>query len=95
MNTYELTVILRTKDLESLQGKLKEILQKHDVTITKEDDWGNKKLAYQVEGEGEGYYSFMHIETSPEAIKNVISDFRLTSGILRYLFVKTKQKKSA
>ena len=93
MRSYELTVIVRPKESEALIAKVKDILQKHNVTIEKDESWGNKKLAYEISNETEGYYMFLHVQTTPETVKKIISDFRLDSNILRYLFV--QQKKSA
>ncbi len=95
MNKYELTVILRNSDLESLQGKVKSILEKHGCTIVNEDNWGHRKLAYEIDGVNEGFYLFMNVEMSPDSIQNIIKDFRLNRDILRYLFVKQKAVKSA
>ena len=94
--TYELTVILRISDtVESVKDKVNEIIQKHGVSVISEDSWDIKKLSYQIDNESEGYYLFMSLESPPEAIDNIIKDFRLQSDILRYLFIKVRNKKSA
>jgi len=90
MNTYELTVILRKDDVEGLSTKVKDSLQKHDVSIVKQDDWGIKRLAYEISNEREAYYMFMIVESDPAAIDKILADFRLDANILRYLFVKIK-----
>lgn len=95
MNNYEVTVILRTSDTESLKDTVKKILQKHNVEITLEDPWGVKKLAYQIDNESEGYYYFMNVESPADSIQKIINDFKLNRDILRYLFVKIQVKKSA
>jgi len=88
---YELTVILRNNEVESLKDKVKGILEKHSASITLEDPWGVKRLAYKIDGEKEGYYYFMHIDSPAEAVQKIIRDFGLNSDILRHLFVKTKK----
>ena len=95
MNRYELTVILQNQEKDQLVEKTREILQKHNVSIISEDSWGIKKLAYQIEGEKEGYYFFATVESSPDAVEKVISEFRLNTGILRNLFVKLPDAKTA
>lgn len=90
MNTYELTVILRSKDADAVEVKMKDILTKHGVTITSEEPWGTKKLAYEIDNEREGYYFFGIVQSAPEAVDKVIADFRLNPDILRHLFVKIK-----
>jgi small subunit ribosomal protein S6 len=95
MVTYELTVILTNKETESLIERVKEILKKHGANILSDNSLGVKKLAYQINGENEGYYLFMNVEIPPDSVKKIISEFRLNSNILRYLFVKIKKAATA
>ncbi len=95
MNNYELTVILRNSNPESSKEKIRETLLKHNINITGEDEWGTKKLAYEIDKEKEGFYILLNIEASPDSIKKINSDFNLNTEILRFLFVKLKTQKSA
>ena len=87
MNTYELTLIFRNRDVESLKARVAEIFQKHGVSVKSEEEWGTKRMAYEIDGEREGFYYLPEIESPPESIQKVINDFRLNSDILRFLFV--------
>lgn len=96
MNTYELTVILRVgESLESNKEKVKGIIQKYGVTITSENHWGLKRLAYLIDGEKDGFYMFMELEAPADSVQKIISEFRINSDILRHLFVRPKAKKTA
>lgn len=95
MNNYELTVIVRNRETESLKEKVKEILQKHGAIITKEDHWGIKKLAYEISKEREGYYMFMLVDAAPEEVDRIQKEFGLNADILRYLFVRPSDVKTA
>jgi small subunit ribosomal protein S6 len=95
MVTYELTVILRNKETESLLEKTKEILTKHGTQVVSDNSLGVKKLAYQIDGETQGYYLFMTVQIPPDSVKKIISEFRLNSDILRYLFVKMNKAATA
>jgi len=94
MNSYELTVILRNKELDNLKARLGEILQKHGVNIIRDESWGMKRLAYEIDREREGFYFFAQVEANPESIQKILADFKLNVDFLRYLFVK-KEAKSA
>ncbi len=94
--THELTLILKiTDNVESLKENIKKLLQKYNVSVISEDPWDVRKLAYTIDGETEGYYLFMSIDTPPDAIQKIIGEFRLNSDILRYLFIKASEKKTA
>ena len=95
MNSYELTLILRiTESLESLKEVVKKILEKHEVQVQSEDEWGSRKLAYQIDKEKDGHYWLFNIDAPPEAAQKVTNDFRLNTDILRHLFVKLDKKKA-
>ncbi len=95
MNRYELTVILQNLNKDALAEKTKAILAKYGVEIESEDSWGIKKLAYQIQGEKEGFYFFATVKALPETVEKVNAEFGITSGILRNLFVKLPDIKTA
>lgn len=95
MNHYELTVIVRNRETESHKEKVKEVLQKHGAVITKEDHWGIKKLAYEISKEREGYYMFMLVDADSGAVDKIQKELGLNADILRYLFVRPADIKTA
>jgi small subunit ribosomal protein S6 len=96
LNSYELTVIIRNSNLDPAREKMMETLTKHGVTVVNEEPWGVKRMAYEINGEKDGYYYFANVEADPSSVEKVLDEFRLQADLLRYLFVKTKSgKKSA
>ncbi|MCL2025812.1 MAG: 30S ribosomal protein S6 [Leptospirales bacterium] len=94
MNRYELTVILRNQEKDTLIDKTKEILEKHKAVIEKDDPWGTKRLAYEIDGEREGYYFFAIVQSMPETVKKITTEFGLNTGFLRSFFVKLPDQKT-
>ena len=95
MNNYELTVILRHKNSEALKEKVKEILAKFNVTITEEAHWGTQRLAYEIDGEREGFYFFAYVQTSPDMVEKATAELKLNQDILRIMFVKIQKTQTA
>ncbi|MCX7678428.1 MAG: 30S ribosomal protein S6 [Spirochaetes bacterium] len=96
MNSYELTIILRPNEtLNETRGMVEKIFQKHGANIKSVNEWGRRKLAYPIDRNVEGFYLIYHIEVAPEGVKNLTSEFRLMIDILRFLFVKIEEAKSA
>jgi small subunit ribosomal protein S6 len=91
MNTYELTIILRNADVEGQIERVKEILTKHGTAFLSDNSLGVKKFAYEIDRETEGYYLFMNVEMPSDSVRKIMSEFKLNSKILRYLFVKIKK----
>ncbi|MDR4506815.1 MAG: 30S ribosomal protein S6 [Candidatus Brocadiaceae bacterium] len=65
-----------------------EILQKSGAEILKTENWGEKKLAYKVEGHKRGTYLLIHFNAQKSSIATIKRDCLLSDYILRYLILK-------
>ena len=91
MNKYELAVVLsaaitdeeRAAALEKVQG----FITRAGGTITNVDDWGKKKLAYEIQKMSEAYYSFIRFEAETSAPAQVEENVRLMEQVIRFLCV--------
>jgi ribosomal protein S6 len=91
MRTYEFILIVKTSLTEALRKKLiagiKVLLG--DLKIVKENEVGQKILAYKINRETSGYYYGFSLEG-----ENVPADFDKklleNDNILRYLMLRTK-----
>ena len=91
MRTYELVLVIRPSvkeaDRKKLLDQVKEWLG--SVKVTKEDDLGQKALAYPIKKENAGYYVTLHLES-----ETFPSDFETrllrNSNVIRHLLLKTK-----
>ena len=73
MNKYELTVVLNVKleDEERAAAieKVKGYITRFGGTVTNVDEWGKKRLAYEIQKSHEAYYyfiQFVHVRTQPD-----------------------------
>ena len=87
MRYYETTYILSAdvspEERESIQNKLRGVIQKHG-RLVKEDDWGRRRLAYSINHKDFGIYTYMVYEADESTVQ------KLEQEILRYLSVKVK-----
>lgn len=92
MNKYELAVVVNGQlDEEQRLAVLencKELVGRFGGTITNVEDWGKKKLAYEIQKMDEGYYSFIQFDAESSAIAEIESRMRIMDNVLRYLCVK-------
>ncbi|MDD6195356.1 30S ribosomal protein S6 [[Clostridium] aminophilum] len=89
MNNYELAVILSSK-LEDEQRaaaleQIKELVKRFGGQIKDIDEWGKKKLAYEIQKEKEGFYYFIHFDAESTAPAEIESRVRIMEPVLRYL----------
>ena len=92
MNKYELTVVLNVK-LEDEQRaaaieKVKGYITRFGGTVTNVDEWGKRKLAYEIQKMKEGYYYFIQFEGETTVPAELEERLRIEETVLRFLCVK-------
>ena len=92
MNKYELAVVVNAKleDEERLAviEKVKEYVTRFGGTISDVDDWGKRKLAYEIQKMHEGHYFFIHFEADPTCPGELEKQLRIMENVIRYLCVR-------
>jgi len=92
MNKYELAVILnvnleeeaRTATIEKVKG----YITRFGGTVTEVEDWGKKRLAYEIQKSKEAFYYFIKFDSNSECPNEVEARVRLMENVVRYLCVK-------
>ena len=92
MSKYELAVVLSAAiDDEARSAALdrvKDYVEKAGGNITNVDDWGKKKLAYDIQKMSEAYYYFIQFEAETDAPGEIESNVRLMESVIRFLCIK-------
>ncbi|MCL2170515.1 MAG: 30S ribosomal protein S6 [Defluviitaleaceae bacterium] len=92
MNKYELGIVIRASlDEEALKAEMDAVIgyiERFGGSVEKIDDWGRRKLAYEIEKQTEGFYSFITINAPAEMPKEVESRLNIRENVLRYLMIR-------
>jgi small subunit ribosomal protein S6 len=90
MKTYEAVVIYASDEAQHQAGRefLKKEFEGAGITLKKEDDMGDRLLAYQVGKHDRGHYFLYVIESPPEPLKTITKSMKLRPEILKFLFVR-------
>lgn len=95
MNKYELAVIINGKLDEEVRdsafARVKEQVERFGGIISKVDDWGKRRLAYEINKVKEGYYYFIYFEANADAPTEIESRIRIMEEVLRYLCLKIEE----
>ena len=94
MNKYEIVLMfypdvdadVREKHLE----RLKKIIEDNG-SIQTADEWGNRKLAYEIEYYNEAYYVLMEFEAQPEAIKELARIAGILDTVMLHMIVRVDE----
>ncbi len=92
MTFYETIFIVKT-DLgdEALAERIAwvtDILTSNGAEVINIEQWGKKRLAYQVKKQKHGIYVLMHYEGDPKVVPELERNLRLSEDILKHLTVK-------
>ena len=92
MTKYELCFVVSAKiedeERANTVAKVKALIERFGGAIANVDEWGKKKLAYEIQKMKEGYYYFIQFEAETSAPKEIESRIRIMDNVIRYLIVK-------
>lgn len=96
MKNYELAIVLfstltEEQKLENLE-KVKELIVRFGGEIKNVDDWGRRKLAYEIDKQKEGFYYFIQFNAQTSTPAEVESRIRIMETVLRYLIISLEDK---
>lgn len=92
MNKYELVLVVNAKIEDDARaavvGKAKAYVERFGGTVTEVEDWGKRKLAYEIQHMKEGFYYFIQFEADAACPAEVEKRVRIMENVLRYLCVR-------
>jgi small subunit ribosomal protein S6 len=95
MNLYEVVVLIHPDleiDLAKPLKKVEKILTDNGGKITKTDNWGKKKLAYNIKNQDHAVYVFYTLELPAEGVAKVEGTLNITDEVIRYLLTRVDLK---
>ena len=91
MKKYELALVIApTLDEEALaaeKASVNALIERFGGTVDKVDDWGKRRLAYEINKVNEGFYSFTSFTADTTAPAEIESRMRIKENVLRYLII--------
>ena len=92
MSKYELAVVVSAKLEDDARAevieKVKALVTRFGGNITDVDEWGKKRLAYEIQKMKEAYYYFIQFESDSVCPNEVEAHIRIMEPVIRYLCVK-------
>ncbi|MDI9500238.1 MAG: 30S ribosomal protein S6 [Acetivibrionales bacterium] len=91
MNKYECIFIidpdLDEENTKALVEKFKNLLET-SAQLENIDEWGKRKLAYEIADKNEGYYVLVDFSAQPDFPREFERILKITDGILKYMIIK-------
>ncbi len=96
MTNYELALVVNAKidddARKTVVDKAKALIERFGGKVGETEEWGKRKLAYEIQKMSEGYYYFVQFEAEESAPAEIESRMRIAENVLRYLIVKKDEK---
>ena len=92
MNKYELALVVNAKVEDEVRTatveKAKKYIERFGGTVTNVDEWGKKRLSYEIQKMREGYYYFIQFDAEADCPGQVENRVRIMDNVLRFLCVR-------
>jgi small subunit ribosomal protein S6 len=92
MNRYEALFIVAPnvgeEEVNATVDKVKGVIQNGGGTIDNIDDWGKRRLAYEINDLNEGYYFLVNFSADPQLPRELERILRISDSVMRHIVVK-------
>jgi small subunit ribosomal protein S6 len=89
LRPYEILVIvnagLTDEESAALLTQLGETVQGLGAEVTKVENWGKRRLAYDINKQREGTYAVLEVTAEPAMVKEFERQLKLNENVLRFL----------
>jgi small subunit ribosomal protein S6 len=93
---YELVYIVSPdateQEVADLHTQIEQIVQRYTGTFDKTENWGRRKLAYEIGKHREGTYVVETITGSGELMKEIDRRLRVIDSVIRHLVVRVDEE---
>ncbi len=99
MKNYELLAIFKpsldSEELDKVVDKISEDVKSFKGEVSSVDKMGRKKLAYDVQGYRDGYFTTMVLSIPAETVVDFKRNLKLNENVLRFMFMEEAKKAQA
>ncbi|MGD9566837.1 MAG: 30S ribosomal protein S6 [Sedimentibacter sp.] len=89
MRKYEAALILLSNLEEEVRNaeieKVKSIITDRQGTIEKVNEWGQRRLAYEIDKKREGYYVFIDFTAGSDAVDEIDRICKISDNVVRHM----------
>ena len=99
MKNYELLTVFKpsldAEELDKAVEKVTEEIKSYKGSVESVDKLGRKKLAYDVQGYRDGYFTNLIVSIPAESIVEFKRNLKLNENVLRFMFMEVSKKAQA
>lgn len=90
--TYVISGVVKQNQVDDIVRKVNHLIESNDGDVLEVDEWGNQRLAYEIERKRSGYYVNMYFRAPGSLIQRIESELEVNDDVLRYLTLRMDEK---
>ncbi len=95
-NQYELTYVIsgvvKQNQVDDIVRKVNHLVESNGGDVLEVNEWGNQRLAYEIERKRSGYYVNMYFQAPGSLIERLERELEINDDVLRYLTLRMDAK---
>jgi len=97
LRPYEILIIIDSRPTDeeaaALLTQLGEQIKTLGAEVSKVENWGKRRLSYEIRKQREGTYAVLEVSAEPSTIKEFERQLRLNENVLRFLSTQVQVRK--
>jgi small subunit ribosomal protein S6 len=97
MAVFETVFIVRPNlsddEVAKMTEKVKGLIEKHGGALLRSENWGKKKLAYEIKKEKKGTYVLLWFQGDGKLVSELERTYRIEDGVIKFITVRAPHDK--
>lgn len=89
---YVVSPDVSEQDVTDLQGQVDAIVSRFGGHVEKTENWGRRRLAYEIQHHKEATYVLEHVSGSGEMVKEIDRRLKVIDTVIRHLIVRVDEE---
>lgn len=90
--TYVISGVVQQNQVDDIVRKINHLVESNGGDVLEVDEWGNQRLAYEIDRKRSGYYVNMYFKAPGSLIQRLERELQINDDVLRYLTLRMDAK---
>ena len=90
--TYVISGVVQQNQVDDIVRKVNHFVESNGGDVLEVDEWGNQRLAYEIDRKRSGYYVNMYFQAPGPLIQRLENELEVNDDVLRYLTLRMDEK---
>lgn len=95
LRKYELIYLVQPEandeDRQKVQSRVDAVLEEYGATLVSNEDWGKRKLAYEIQKQNKAFYTYMVFIAKPGTTAEIERVLRMLDNCIRWQTIKLEE----